>query len=69
MKNLPPPPPRPFESLYAYGNITTRDHFATQAMLGFLTNRDTQKLGFVSLPEIASAAYQMADAMLEARKA
>jgi hypothetical protein len=44
-------------------NMTLRDHFAGQALIGICS------LGRCTRPEIASEnAYEMADAMLEARK-
>lgn len=49
--------------------ITTRDYFAAKAMQGLITSRHTDyENGYYDEERLASSAYQMADAMLEARK-
>lgn len=42
-------------------NMELRDHFAAMAMKGLMD-------AAMPMPEIAQAAYEMADAMMEARK-
>jgi hypothetical protein len=44
-----------------YKGMTLRDYFAAKAMQGLMD-------AAMPMPEIAQAAYQMADDMLEARK-
>ena len=54
--------------------MTLRDYFAAKAMHGQLSNIDWMKHMSEQFPEmagvdcVAQAAYEMADAMLEARK-
>lgn len=55
-----------------YGNIhdgmSLRDHFASQALTGFIANPNTSvEMEELPLVSIAKAMYDMADAMLEAR--
>ena len=45
--------------------MTLRDYFAAKAMLGIISDPDTQ----MSYEEIATRAYQYADAMMEVREA
>lgn len=49
----------------AYG-MTMRDYFAAKAMAGICAHRDNW--GFPSSQAIAKQAYDIADAMLEARQ-
>lgn len=46
---------------YGHAGMTLRDYFAAKAMQGLMD-------AAMPMPEIAQAAYDMADAMLEARK-
>lgn len=46
--------------------LSMRDYFAAKAMQGICTHPDTWGL---TMPQIASRAYDMADAMLRAREA
>jgi hypothetical protein len=49
--------------------MTLRDYFAAKAMQGLITSRHTDyENGWYDEERLASSAYQMADAMLEARK-
>lgn len=48
---------------YIQDGMTLRDYFAAKAMQGFCTQEE-QGLGVL---KIAASAYQLADAMLEAR--
>ena len=65
--------PRPFsEDTYLEGidylaqdGMTLRDYFAAQAMQGFMGSSWNVK----SFEDMASKAYQMADAMMKAREA
>ncbi len=50
---------------HGYSGMTLRDYFAAKAMQGCLGDPDL----VMSRDEIASWAYQVADAMLEARQA
>ena len=45
----------------AYAGMTLRDYFAAKAMQGLMD-------AAMPMPEIAEAAYDMADAMLKARE-
>ncbi len=54
------------EKYYSEG-MTLRDYFAGKAMQGYLG--DSEWLSNVSPKGTSEAAYRMADAMLEARKA
>ena len=45
--------------------MNLRDYFAAKAMLGIISDPDTQ----MSYEEIATRAYQYADAMIEVREA
>ncbi|HBP6017200.1 hypothetical protein OLM90_17175 [Pseudomonas aeruginosa] len=60
----------PSESMYtSEAGMTLRDYFAAKAMQGLLA---AQIHGFIDTPAkgpFASMAYEMADAMLKARKA
>lgn len=47
-----------------YTGMTLRDYFAAKALQGLLSDSSIQS----SMPEFAATAYQVADAMLEARK-
>jgi hypothetical protein len=46
----------------SFGGMTLRDYFAAKAMQGLMD-------AAMPMPEIAGAAYEMADAMLKAREA
>lgn len=49
--------------------ITVRDYFAAKAMQALITSRHTDyENGWYAEDAVASTAYKMADAMLEARK-
>lgn len=54
------------DGIWHYPGMTLRDYFAAKAMQGLAANTD-----FTDLPNEKTAqwAYQMADAMLEAREA
>ncbi|EMJ6797632.1 hypothetical protein [Morganella morganii] len=45
-----------------------RDMFAAKAMQGILVNAERNEFSFGKVDEIASKAYEMADAMLRARE-
>ena len=65
--------PRPFSEVtylegidyLAQDGMTLRDYFAAQAMQGFMGSSWNVK----SFEDMASKAYQMADAMMKAREA
>lgn len=46
---------------------TLRDYFAAKAMNGILVNTERNQFSFSETSEIASKAYELADAMLKAR--
>lgn len=46
---------------------TLRDYFAAKAMNGILVNTERNQFSFSETGEIASKAYELADAMLKAR--
>ncbi|MEM8337372.1 hypothetical protein [Morganella morganii] len=48
--------------------ITIRDYFAAKAMQGILVNAERNEFSFGKVDEIASKAYELADAMLRARE-
>lgn len=48
--------------------MTLRDYFAAKAMQGILVNAERNKFSFGKVDEIASKAYELADAMLRARE-
>lgn len=52
------------EKTTAYGGMTLRDYFAAAALQGMLSDSNLQADYF----EFSRRAYEMADAMLEARK-
>jgi hypothetical protein len=53
-----------------YDGMTLRDYFASKAMEGiFASNTEHDHEDAVIFDVVAEAAYRMADAMLEARKA
>jgi len=53
-----------------YDGMTLRDYFAAKAMEGiFASNTEHDHEDAVIFDVVAEAAYRMADAMLEARKA
>jgi hypothetical protein len=54
------------ELVYQAEGITIRDYFAAKAMHAFIASGDLPK--HVRDEELAYSAYQLADAMLEARK-
>jgi hypothetical protein len=45
-----------------------RDYFAAKAMQGMFANSSTQKIERKDLPLFALVCYEMADAMMKARK-
>ncbi|MCO8052281.1 MULTISPECIES: hypothetical protein [Proteus] len=65
------------DKLYTYGNVPhkqfpshrdeLRDKFAMAAMNGILVNTERNQFSFSETGEIASKAYELADAMLKAR--
>lgn len=48
--------------------MTLRDYFASKAMQGILVNTERNHFSFGKVDEIASKAYELADAMLKARE-
>lgn len=50
------------------GGMTLRDYFAAKAMQGILVNTERNEFSFGKVNEIASKAYELADAMLRARE-
>lgn len=48
-------------------DATIRDYFAAKAMNGILVNTERNEFSFSKTGEIASKAYELADAMLKAR--
>ncbi|MEM8420664.1 hypothetical protein Q4S30_07290 [Morganella morganii] len=48
--------------------MTLRDYFAAKAMQGILVNTERNEFSFGKVDEIASKAYELADAMLRARE-
>ena len=50
-----------------YTGMTLRDYFAAKAMQGFIQHSATKGIYAPPDNELASAAYQLADAMLKAR--
>lgn len=56
-----------FQAVY-YDGMTLRDYFAAKAMQGALSNAYVAERYQMKTWEIAKEAYEMADAMLEARK-
>ncbi|HFT7325471.1 TPA: hypothetical protein ACGRV1_003125 [Proteus mirabilis] len=51
----------------AQEGMTLRDYFAAKAMAGILVNTERNEFSFSKTGEIASKAYELADAMLKAR--
>ncbi|EMH4533018.1 TPA: hypothetical protein RG728_003867 [Morganella morganii subsp. morganii] len=49
-------------------DATIRDYFAAKAMQGILVNTERNEFSFGKVDEIASKAYELADAMLRARE-
>lgn len=47
--------------------MTLRDYLAAKAMAGILVNTERNQFSFSEAGEIASKAYELADAMLKAR--
>lgn len=47
--------------------MTLRDYFAAQALIGIISNPGAQGTPAELIPDVARAAYMMADAMLKAR--
>ncbi|MDM3558719.1 hypothetical protein O9363_01065 [Proteus vulgaris] len=47
--------------------MTLLDYFAAKAMQGILVNTERNQFSFSETGEIASKAYELADAMLKAR--
>lgn len=58
--------PEPVMDFSQHRGMTLRDYMAAKAMQGICTHPDTWGL---TMPQIASRAYEMADAMLRAREA
>ncbi|HBU8232619.1 TPA: hypothetical protein MDC20_003284 [Morganella morganii] len=52
----------------AQEGMTLRDYFAAKAMQGILVNAERNEFSFGKVDEIASKAYELADAMLRARE-
>ena len=52
----------------AQEGMTLRDYFAAKAMEGILVNAERNEFSFGKVDEIASKAYELADAMLRARE-
>ncbi|WP_416277399.1 hypothetical protein [Morganella morganii] len=48
--------------------MSLRDYFAAKAMQGILVNTERNEFSFGKVNEIASKAYELADAMLRARE-
>ncbi len=48
-------------------DATIRDYFAAKAMQGILVNTERNEFSFGKVDEIASKAYELADAMLRVR--
>jgi len=69
MKTLPAFPAMHFDLAENEHGMTLRDYFAAKAMQGFIAY--TAHKGMYTPPddELAASAYQLADAMLKARKA
>jgi hypothetical protein len=53
------------EKVQSVGGLSLRDYFAAAAMQGYCSNRD---FGSMSDKTLAKRAYELADAMLAARK-
>ncbi|WP_316392193.1 hypothetical protein [Citrobacter farmeri] len=53
---------------YQEDGMTLRDYFAAKAMQGILVNAERNEFSFGKVDEIASKAYELADAMLRARE-
>jgi hypothetical protein len=54
----------------AYAGMTLRDYFAAKAMQALITSRHTDyENGWYDEEMVAKSAYEMADAMLKARRA
>jgi len=51
------------------GGMTLRDYFAAKAMQGFIAYATAKGIYVPPDDELASASYQLADAMLKAREA
>ncbi|MGJ7177099.1 hypothetical protein ABM024_11465 [Morganella morganii] len=49
-------------------DMSLRDYFAAKAMQGILVNTERNEFSFGKVDEIASKAYELADAMLRARE-
>lgn len=61
-----------FPSTHPHGReegMTLRDYFAAKAMQGFITNHHTRRSDLIDVPQLTKSAYDIADAMLKARKA
>lgn len=61
--------PEYFSATVASDDMTLRDYFAAKAMQGILVNTERNEFSFGKVNEIASKAYELADAMLRAREA
>jgi hypothetical protein len=60
--------PEYFSATVASDDMTLRDYFAAKAMQGILVNTERNEFSFGKVNEIASKAYELADAMLRARE-
>ncbi|EMT5674530.1 hypothetical protein WMR35_003942 [Morganella morganii] len=63
-KELPPI----YSKDYSHDIASLRDMFAAKAMQGILVNTERNEFSFGKVDEIASKAYELADAMLRARE-
>lgn len=54
-------------TIWQFGGMTLRDYFAAKAMQGMLAEGSTESTAMSSL--LAACAYDIADAMIAARKA
>lgn len=59
---------RPGKQHLSQEGMTLRDYFAAKAMQGILVNTERNEFSFGKVDEIASKAYELADAMLRARE-
>lgn len=63
-KELPPI----YSKDYSHDIASLRDMFAAKAMQGILVNTERNEFSFGKVDEIASKAYELADAMLRVRE-
>ena len=69
MKNQPAFPAMHFDLADNEHGMTLRDYFAAKAMQGFIQYSAAKGIYTPPDNELASTAYQLADAMLKAREA